>query len=249
VAGVEGDDAAPEMAVGDILHRRPGLVARDLDVLFHQPAIPFDGDADGTEDFPARAVRHGQRQAAIRVAVLKGVHPGAAALPRNDLGRPFVDLVAVEAHRWSFRKAFSGRPPPSRPRDMTEQSSPPLLTARAAPCPRRTISAASRKSRCSPCSTGWASAQRPSCHAKVFTVAESALVKAHLPGGHTKNLFMKDKNGQLVLISRARIPASSPSIRSTGPLGTQRLSFTDAPTALGGAGRDAGVRDRLFGAE
>ena len=37
-------------------------------------------------------------------------------------------------------------------------------------------------------------------HAKVFTVAESQLGKAELPGGHTKNLFMKDKLGQLVLI-------------------------------------------------
>jgi Ala-tRNA(Pro) deacylase len=62
----------------------------------------------------------------------------------------------------------------------------------------------------------------------VFTVAESALVKAHMPGGHTKNLFMKDKNGQLVLISR---PPFQPARAQSGApvLGTQRLSFTDAP--------------------
>lgn len=38
-------------------------------------------------------------------------------------------------------------------------------------------------------------------HAPVFTVAESDAIKAHMPGGHTKNLFLKDKKGNLVLIS------------------------------------------------
>ena len=36
-------------------------------------------------------------------------------------------------------------------------------------------------------------------HAAVFTVAESAAVKAEMPGGHSKNLFLKDKKGLLVL--------------------------------------------------
>lgn len=37
-------------------------------------------------------------------------------------------------------------------------------------------------------------------HKAVFTVEESAEIKADLPGGHTKNLFLKDKNGQFFLI-------------------------------------------------
>lgn len=38
-------------------------------------------------------------------------------------------------------------------------------------------------------------------HPPVFTVAESDQVKADLPGGHSKNLFLKDKKGALLLIS------------------------------------------------
>ena len=38
-------------------------------------------------------------------------------------------------------------------------------------------------------------------HAPVFTVGESAGIKAAMPGGHTKNLFLKDKKGALFLIS------------------------------------------------
>lgn len=38
-------------------------------------------------------------------------------------------------------------------------------------------------------------------HEAVFTVAQSEGVKDHMPGGHTKNLFLKDKKGALILIS------------------------------------------------
>ena len=65
-------------------------------------------------------------------------------------------------------------------------------------------------------------------HAKVFTVADSARVKTDIPGGHTKNLFMKDKKGQLVLVS-AHAESQLPLNQLHKPLGTQRLSFTDAP--------------------
>ncbi len=44
-------------------------------------------------------------------------------------------------------------------------------------------------------------AHRTVDHAPVFTVAEGEDIKAGLPGGHTKNLFLKDKKGALVLIS------------------------------------------------
>lgn len=38
-------------------------------------------------------------------------------------------------------------------------------------------------------------------HRPVFTVEEGADIKAALPGGHTKNLFLKDKKGGIWLIS------------------------------------------------
>lgn len=65
-------------------------------------------------------------------------------------------------------------------------------------------------------------------HAKVFTVADSARVKPDLSGGHTKNLFMKDKRGQLVLIS-AHAESQLPLNQLHRLIGSQRLSFTDAP--------------------
>lgn len=37
-------------------------------------------------------------------------------------------------------------------------------------------------------------------HEAVFTVSESHKIKESLPGGHTKNLFLKDKKGNLVLV-------------------------------------------------
>ncbi len=37
-------------------------------------------------------------------------------------------------------------------------------------------------------------------HEAVFTVAESRHVKESIPGGHTKNLFLKDKKGRLFLV-------------------------------------------------
>jgi len=65
-------------------------------------------------------------------------------------------------------------------------------------------------------------------HDKVFTVADSARVKADMPGGHTKNLFMKDKAGQLVLVC-ALHSTVLPLNQLHRELGCQRLSFTDAP--------------------
>lgn len=38
-------------------------------------------------------------------------------------------------------------------------------------------------------------------HPPVFTVAESAAIKTQMPGGHTKNLFLKDKRGRIFLLS------------------------------------------------
>lgn len=38
-------------------------------------------------------------------------------------------------------------------------------------------------------------------HRPIFTVEEGADLKARLPGGHSKNLFLKDKKGALFLLS------------------------------------------------
>lgn len=64
-------------------------------------------------------------------------------------------------------------------------------------------------------------------HRAVFTVAEGADVKARLPGGHTKNLFLKDKSGSFVLISalgETEIRLNQLHKR----IGTKRLSFGKA---------------------
>ena len=61
-------------------------------------------------------------------------------------------------------------------------------------------------------------------HDAVFTVEESAEIKANLPGGHTKNLFLKDKAGQLFLIcciGDTKVPVN----KLHPVLGCKRLSF------------------------
>jgi len=67
-------------------------------------------------------------------------------------------------------------------------------------------------------------------HRAVFTVAEGADVKARLPGGHSKNLFLKDKAGEYVLVSAL----GSTNIKLNQlhkRIGTKRLSF-GKPEAL-----------------
>ena len=61
-------------------------------------------------------------------------------------------------------------------------------------------------------------------HAPVFRVGEGAEIKAQLPGGHTKNLFLKDAKGQVWLISAlgdARIDLKT----LHKVIGSARLSF------------------------
>ena len=38
-------------------------------------------------------------------------------------------------------------------------------------------------------------------HAALFTVEESQALRGEIPGGHTKNLFLKDKKGALFLVT------------------------------------------------
>lgn len=61
-------------------------------------------------------------------------------------------------------------------------------------------------------------------HPAVFTVAEGAEFKARLPGGHSKNLFLKDRKGQLWLIS-ARQDTVIDLKHLHRHIGSDRLSF------------------------
>lgn len=61
-------------------------------------------------------------------------------------------------------------------------------------------------------------------HHAVHTVAESSAIELALPGAHTKNLFLKDEDGRLVLVvadSATRVDIKGLSKK----LGTGRLSF------------------------
>ena len=67
-------------------------------------------------------------------------------------------------------------------------------------------------------------------HAPVFTVEESTAIKANMPGGHTKNLFLKDKAGTFFLIcAQSDTPVKINKLHPV--LGCKRLSF-GKPEAL-----------------
>ena len=61
-------------------------------------------------------------------------------------------------------------------------------------------------------------------HAPVFRVEEGAGIKAQLPGGHTKNLFLKDGKGRLWLVSALQQTAVDLK-RLPAAIGSARLSF------------------------
>jgi len=64
-------------------------------------------------------------------------------------------------------------------------------------------------------------------HAPVFRVEEGRQIKAALPGGHTKNLFLKDAKGQLWLISA--LGETVVDLKRLHPvIGAARLSFGSA---------------------
>jgi Ala-tRNA(Pro) deacylase len=61
-------------------------------------------------------------------------------------------------------------------------------------------------------------------HEAVFTVAASERLHREIPGGHTKNLFLKDAKGRLYLvIAEAHTRVDLKSLHK--PLGSARLSF------------------------
>ena len=64
-------------------------------------------------------------------------------------------------------------------------------------------------------------------HEPTFTVEEGRELKASLPGGHTKNLFLKDKDGAIVLIA-AEAHSQLKLNQLHKLIGTKRLSFGPA---------------------
>ncbi len=67
-------------------------------------------------------------------------------------------------------------------------------------------------------------AHKTHTHPPVFTVAESVALRGVLPGGHTKNLFLKDKKGGLwlaVMLEERRTDLK----RLADALGAPRFSF------------------------
>ncbi len=67
-------------------------------------------------------------------------------------------------------------------------------------------------------------ASRTYTHPPVFTVAEAVALRGTLPGGHTKNLFLKDKKGGLwlaVMLEERRTDLK----RLADALGAPRFSF------------------------
>lgn len=64
-------------------------------------------------------------------------------------------------------------------------------------------------------------------HPPVFTVEESQAHTAHIAGGHTKNLFLEDKNGGLWLVTcRAEQPVKVNALARL--MGAPRVSFGKA---------------------
>ena len=70
-------------------------------------------------------------------------------------------------------------------------------------------------------------------HEPVFRVEDGLEIKAALPGGHTKNLFLKDAKGQLWLISA---------------LGETKIDLKTLPARIGSARLSFGSEERLFDA-
>lgn len=76
-------------------------------------------------------------------------------------------------------------------------------------------------------------------HAAVFTVEEGAEIKAKIPGGHTKNLFLKDKAGRLFLICALGSTAIAVN-KLHQVLGCKRLSFAKPDILLEALGMTPG---------
>ena len=67
-------------------------------------------------------------------------------------------------------------------------------------------------------------AHATTAHEPLHTVEESRALKASMPGGHTKNLFMTNKDGDIVLIA-AHADSQLKLNQLHKHIGTRRLSF------------------------
>jgi Ala-tRNA(Pro) deacylase len=77
-------------------------------------------------------------------------------------------------------------------------------------------------------------------HPPVYTVEESRRLRGELPGGHTKNLFLKDKKGRLFLVT-ARESARIDLKRLHESIGASgRLSFGNAEQLMAALGVEPG---------
>ena len=76
-------------------------------------------------------------------------------------------------------------------------------------------------------------------HEAVFTVAQSAPIKARLPGGHAKTLLVRDRSALFLLVA---LGAARVDLKGAGrALGADgRLSFADAGTLLAALGLTPG---------
>jgi Ala-tRNA(Pro) deacylase len=76
-------------------------------------------------------------------------------------------------------------------------------------------------------------------HIPVFTVEESSSVIDNLPGGHTKNLFLKDKKGGLwLVVVRAHLRVDLPALAKQ--LAAPRYSFGSAELLIATLGIEPG---------
>jgi Ala-tRNA(Pro) deacylase len=76
-------------------------------------------------------------------------------------------------------------------------------------------------------------------HRPVFTVEEAADVSDHFPGGHTKNLFLKDKKGGLwLVVLRADLRVDLNALAKR--LGAPRFSFGSAELLITTLGIEPG---------
>lgn len=76
-------------------------------------------------------------------------------------------------------------------------------------------------------------------HRPVFTVEEGADVKAQMPGGHTKNLFLKDKRGAIFLLCALADTVIDLNAVSKA-IGAGRFSFGNAQLLMGHLGVEPG---------
>lgn len=78
-------------------------------------------------------------------------------------------------------------------------------------------------------------AHRTYAHAPVFTVEESQSVCAHIPGGHTKNLFLKDRKGGLwLVVAREELRIDLNALARE--MGVARFSFGSADLLMAALG-------------